>query len=84
MRNKIRLLNKKYKFSNLTEERIGPGPLLLPEEEEFGHDHILYGEDQWSTTILKDGKMTDTSKVRGTCNISKPNYTFTSRNMELF
>lgn len=45
MKNKIKLLNKKFKFNNLTDEKIGPGPLLLPEEEEFGHDHILYGED---------------------------------------
>jgi hypothetical protein len=60
---------------------IGPGPILLPEEEEFSHDHPLFGLDKWSTTILKDGKMTDMSKVRGPCNIEKPHFSFTSRNV---
>ena len=64
MKEYIRSENKKMRiYSNLTDSKIGPGPMLLPEEEEFGHDHTLYGDDGWSAMILKDGKITDMSKV---------------------
>jgi len=84
MKTQIKIDNKRHKISNLNEEWIGPGPLLLPEEEEFGHDHILYGEDAWSLTILKDGKLADMSKTRGPTNIEKPNHLFTSWNYEIY
>jgi hypothetical protein len=83
MKEHIRHANKSMKICNLREDMIGDGPMLLPEEEEFGHSHTLYGKDNWSSTILKDGTLADMSKIRGPTNVAKPGGSFTSRQFEM-
>jgi hypothetical protein len=83
MRDFIKYKNKQvHFFSNLTDARIGPGPILLPDGE--NHDHTLYGDDGWSSTILSEGKLADMSSVRGPTNIKKCEGVFTSRQFEMF
>ena len=81
MKETLRQANKILKIQNLSEQQIGEGPLLLPED--FDHNQPLYGKD-WKSTELKTGELIDMSRIRGPTNIEKSNSPFTGRKLEIY
>ena len=81
MKDTLRLANKFLKVQNFSEQQIGEGPIILPED--FDHNQPLYGKD-WKSTELKSGELIDMSRIRGPTNVAKLMSPFTGRKFELY
>lgn len=65
----LREVNKVMKVTNLKDNLIGEGAIILPED--FDHDQSLYGTKDWRSTQLQKGNLIDMSRIRGLTNVPK-------------
>ena len=81
MKKLLREINQELQIFNLTDEILGEGPVLLPED--FDHDQSLYGSNHWRSTELKKGSLIDMSRLRAPTNIPKSVKPLTGRRIEI-